>query len=100
MTATLMKGKPLAERIRALGCAAPGSYKEYAHLSSISDAVGVPDATEMIRELLAGQEAVVCTARSLFSATEAAHDETSADLLTQRLQIHEKTAWMLRSMLD
>jgi starvation-inducible DNA-binding protein len=89
----------IAERIRALGVAAPGSYKEFAQLSSIPEADGVPTAEEMIRQLVAGQEAVVRTARAIFPATEAASDEPTADLLTQRMQIHEKTAWMLRSML-
>ena len=89
----------IAERIRALGYPAPGTYKEYAKLSSIAEEEGVPDATEMIRKLVEGQEAVVRTARSLFPAIDAAGDEPSADLLTQRMQTHEKTAWMLRSML-
>ncbi|TWG85731.1 starvation-inducible DNA-binding protein [Cupriavidus gilardii J11] len=89
----------IAERIRALGFPAPGTYKEYARLSSIQEEEGVPEATEMIRKLVEGQEAVVRTARSIFPAIEAAADEPSADLLTQRMQIHEKTAWMLRSLL-
>lgn len=89
----------IAERIRALGAPAPGSYGQYARLSSISEEDGVPEATEMIANLVAGQEAVVRTARSVFPAAEAAGDEVTADLLTQRMQIHEKTAWMLRSML-
>ncbi|CAG2151766.1 DNA protection during starvation protein 2 [compost metagenome] len=89
----------IAERIRALGYPAPGTYKEYAKLSSIAEEEGVPDATEMIRKLVEGQEAVVRTARSLFPAIDAAGDEPSADLLTQRMQTHEKTAWMLRAML-
>ncbi|WP_454764916.1 Dps family protein [Cupriavidus campinensis] len=89
----------IAERIRALGYPAPGTYKEYAKLSSIAEEDGVPEATEMIRKLVEGQEAVVRTARSLFPAIDAAGDEPSADLLTQRMQIHEKTAWMLRAML-
>ncbi|ABF09813.1 starvation-inducible DNA-binding protein [Cupriavidus metallidurans] len=89
----------IAERIRALGYPAPGTYKEYAKLSSIAEEEGVPEATEMIRKLVEGQEAVVRTARSLFPAIDAAGDEPSADLLTQRMQTHEKTAWMLRSLL-
>jgi len=89
----------IAERIRALGYPAPGTYKEYAKLSSIAEEDGVPEATEMIRKLVEGQEAVVRTARSLFPVIDAAGDEPSADLLTQRMQIHEKTAWMLRAML-
>jgi starvation-inducible DNA-binding protein len=89
----------IAERIRALGVHAPGSYKEFAKLSSIPEADGVPGAEDMIRQLVEGQEAVVRTARGIFPATEAANDEPTADLLTQRMQTHEKTAWMLRSML-
>ncbi|PLQ01371.1 MULTISPECIES: Dps family protein [Burkholderiaceae] len=89
----------IAERIRALGYPAPGTYKEYAKLSSIAEEEGVPEATEMIRKLVEGQEAVVRTARSLFAVIDAAGDEPSADLLTQRMQTHEKTAWMLRSLL-
>jgi starvation-inducible DNA-binding protein len=89
----------IAERIRALGYPAPGTYKEYARLSSIQEEDGVPEATEMIRKLVEGQEAVVRTARSIFPLVDAASDEPSADLLTQRMQTHEKTAWMLRSML-
>jgi len=90
----------IAERIRALGYPAPGTYAEYAKLSSIKDAQGVPSATKMIQELVAGQEAVVRTARNVFPLVEKANDEPSADLLTQRMQIHEKTAWMLRSLLE
>lgn len=89
----------IAERIRALGEFAPGSYAAYSALSSIKEADGVPDATEMIRQLAEDQAAVVRTARSLFPLADAAHDEPTADLLTQRMQIHEKTAWMLRAML-
>jgi len=90
----------IAERIRALGYPAPGSYAEFARLSSIKDAQGVPKAEDMIRELVAGQEAVVRTARAVFPAVEKASDEPSADLLTQRMQVHEKNAWMLRSLLE
>jgi len=90
----------IAERIRALGFPAPGTYGEYARLSSIKETAGVPDAQEMIRLLVQGQEAVVRTARSLFPVVEKAADEASADLLTQRIQLHEKTAWMLRSLLE
>ena len=90
----------IAERIRALGYPAPGTYGEYAKLSSIKETPGVPKATEMIRLLVAGQEAVVRTARSIFPLVEQANDEPTADLLTQRMQIHEKTAWMLRSLLE
>ena len=89
----------IAERIRALGAPAPGSYREFAALSSVPEEEDRPDATEMIRRLVAGQETVARTARSVFPAVERAHDEATADLLTQRLQVHEKTAWMLRSLL-
>ena len=89
----------IAERIRALGAPAPGTYAQYARLSSIAEDDGVPMATDMIANLVAGQEAVVRTARSVFPVVESAGDEVTADLLTQRMQIHEKTAWMLRSML-
>ncbi|MGD9842275.1 MAG: Dps family protein [Steroidobacteraceae bacterium] len=90
----------VAERIRALGFPAPGTYSEYAKLSSIKETAGVPKAEEMIRLLVEGQEAVVRTARSIFPAADSATDEATADLLTQRIQLHEKTAWMLRSLLD
>jgi starvation-inducible DNA-binding protein len=90
----------IAERIRALGYPAPGSYADFAKLSSIKDAQGVPKAEDMIRELVAGQEAVVRTARAVFPAVEKVSDEPSADLLTQRMQVHEKNAWMLRSLLE
>ncbi|MEQ8701591.1 MAG: Dps family protein [Bauldia litoralis] len=90
----------VAERIRALGHPAPGSYKQYAALSSIKEEDGVPSAEDMIRQLVEGQEAVARTARSVFPAAEKANDESTADLLTQRMQVHEKTAWMLRSMLE
>jgi starvation-inducible DNA-binding protein len=89
----------IAERIRALGFPAPGTYSEYANLSSIAETPGVPTAQEMIKLLVEGQEAVVRTARSLFPLVEAVSDEPTADLLTQRMQVHEKTAWMLRSLL-
>ena len=89
----------IAERIRALGVKAPGSYAAFADLTSIHEATGEESAEEMIRELVRGQEAVVRTAREAFKAADAASDEPSADLLTQRMQIHEKNAWMLRSML-
>jgi len=90
----------IAERIRALGVKAPGSYREFAALASVDEAQGHEDAAQMIRELVAGQEAVVRTARAAFPAAERASDEPTADLLTQRMQIHEKNAWMLRSMLN
>lgn len=90
----------IAERIRSLGHFAPGSYADYAKLSSIKDAEGVPKAEEMIKQLVEGQEAVVRTARSLFAVVDKAGDEATADLLTQRIQLHEKTGWMLRSLLE
>ena len=90
----------IAERIRALGYPAPGTYSDYAKLSSIKETAGVPKAEEMIQLLVEGQEAVVRTARSIFDKVDEAHDEPTADLLTQRMQVHEKTAWMLRSLLE
>ena len=89
----------IAERIRALGEAAPGSYSAFAKLSTIKEADGVPSATEMVRILADDQLAVVRTARSVFPLADAAQDEPTADLLTQRMQVHEKTAWMLRANL-
>jgi starvation-inducible DNA-binding protein len=89
----------IAERIRALGFPAPGSYADFSRLSSISEAQGVPTAEDMIRELVEGQEAVVRTARATFPDVDRVSDEPSADLLTQRMQVHEKNAWMLRSLL-
>jgi starvation-inducible DNA-binding protein len=90
----------IAERIRALGFPAPGTYSEYAKLSSIKETAGVPEAKEMIRILVAGQEAVARTARKVFPIVDKSADEPTADLLTQRMQVHEKTAWMLRSLLE
>ena len=90
----------IAERIRALGFPAPATYTEFAKLSSIEETLGVPTAEEMIRLLVEGQEAVVRVARSLFPVVDQSHDEPTADLLTQRMQFHEKTAWMLRSLLE
>lgn len=89
----------IAERIRALGEPAPGSYREFAELSSIEEAEGAPDADEMVRQLVIGAETVVRTAREVFPIAEKAGDEPTCDLLTQRMQLHEKTAWMLRSTL-
>ena len=89
----------IAERIRALGLPAPGTYAAYATLSSIKEDEEVPSAENMIRLLVEGQEAVVRTARNLFPLVDQARDEPTADLLTQRMQVHEKTAWMLRSLL-
>ena len=88
----------IAERIRSLGARAPGSYREFAELTEVKEAQGTPDAMEMVQQLVRDHETVVRTARSVFPAVEAASDEASADLLTQRLQLHEKTAWMLRSL--
>jgi starvation-inducible DNA-binding protein len=90
----------IAERIRALDMPAPGSYSQFAKLSSIKEETGVPDWKEMVKQLVEGQEAVVRTARKLFPAVDAAHDEPTADLLTQRMQVHEKNAWMLRALLN
>ena len=89
----------IAERIRALGHVAPGTYRAYARLSTIKEEAGVPSATAMIRSLVKGHETVAKTARAVFPVADAAGDQPTADLLTQRLQIHEKTAWMLRSLL-
>lgn len=90
----------IAERIRALGYPAPGTYVEFAKLSSIKEDLGTPSAEKMIELLIQGQEAVIRTARSIFPVIDRTHDEPTADLLTQRMQIHEKTAWMLRSLLE
>ena len=90
----------IAERIRALGFPAPGSYRDYGRLSSVQEAEGVPSANEMIAQLVKGQEQVVKTARSIWPVVERANDEPTADLLAQRMQVHEKTAWMLRSILE
>jgi starvation-inducible DNA-binding protein len=89
----------IAERIRALGIRSPGSYSAFESLTSIEEGSGDESAEEMIRQLVLGQETVARTAREAFPAAEAASDEPTADLLTQRMQIHEKNAWMLRSML-
>ena len=89
----------IAERMRALGVYAPGTYKAYAALSNIEEDDDVPAAEDMIKNLVQAHETVVRTARSVFPAAEAANDEPTADLLTQRMQVSEKTAWMLRSLL-
>jgi starvation-inducible DNA-binding protein len=89
----------IAERIRSLGAFAPGSYSAFSALSSIPEADGVPSAEAMLADLVSGHEAVTRTARSVFPLADAANDESTADVVTQRLQVHEKTAWMLRSML-
>ena len=90
----------IAERIRALGEYTPGTYKEFSELTSIVETEKVPKAEKMIEELLRGHEIVIQTARSLYPVAEAGGDEVTMDLLTQRLQVHEKTAWMLRSLLS
>ena len=90
----------VAERIRALGHPAPGSYAAYSKLSSIEEAEGVPAAEEMIAQLVKGHEAVARTARKVFPAVDKVGDQPTADLLTQRMQVHEKTAWMLRALLE
>jgi starvation-inducible DNA-binding protein len=90
----------IAERIRALGHPAPGTYREFTSLASIKEVDGVPKATDMVRHLVAAQEATARTARELFPLVETAGDQPTADLLTQRLEVHEKTAWMLRSILE
>ena len=91
---------PIAERIRSLGHAAPATFAEYAELASIRETPGQPKAEEMVRLLVEGNEAVVRTARSIFPVVDKASDEPTADLLTQRMQVHEKNAWMLRSLLE
>ncbi|NHC05355.1 starvation-inducible DNA-binding protein [Azonexus fungiphilus] len=90
----------IAERIRALGFPAPGTYKEFVKLASIKEVEGVPKATDMVRHLVAAQEATARTARKLLPLVGEADDQPTADLLTQRLDVHEKTAWMLRSLLE
>ncbi|HEV7814578.1 MAG TPA: Dps family protein [Janthinobacterium sp.] len=90
----------IAERIRALGYPAPGTYAEFAKLASIKEIDGVPKAMDMVSHLVAAQEATARTARNLFPVVNKADDQPSADLLTQRLEVHEKTAWMLRSLLE
>ncbi|MEQ1804141.1 MAG: Dps family protein [Burkholderiaceae bacterium] len=92
---------PIAERIRSLGSPAPGSYAQFGALASVADAPAKPPkALEMVQILLDGHEAVARTARGIFALVSAAGDEPTADLLTQRLTVHEQTAWMLRSMLE
>jgi starvation-inducible DNA-binding protein len=90
----------VAERIRALGFTAPGTYKQFTQLSAIKEDTGIPKAEDMIRRLVEGHETVARTAREIFKAAEAASDQPTCDLLTQRMQVHEKTAWMLRSLLE
>ena len=90
----------IAERIRALGLPAPGTYREFVKRASIKEVEGVPKATDMIRHLVAAQEATARTARKLFSLVDKVNDQPTADVLTQRIDVHEKTAWMLRSLLE
>jgi len=90
----------VAERIRALGFPAPGTYRQFASLSSIKEEDGLPKAEGMIRRLVEGHETVARTARNVFELAERTRDQPTCDLLTQRLQVHEKTAWMLRSLLE
>ena len=90
----------IAERIRALGYPAPGTYKEFVKLASIKEIDGVPPALDMVSHLVAAQDATARTARRLFPLLEKANDQPTADLITQRLDLHEKTAWMLRSLLE
>ena len=90
----------IAERIRALGHPAPGTFAEFAKLTSVKEVSGVPKATDMVRHLVDAQETTARTARKLFALVNDANDQPTADLLTQRLEIHEKTAWMLRSLLE
>lgn len=89
----------IAERIRALGVAAPGSYAQFSKITNINEETGVPIAENMIAQLIKDQETIVRTAREIFPVADNANDEPTADLLTQRMQTHEKTAWMLRSMI-
>jgi starvation-inducible DNA-binding protein len=90
----------IAERIRALGVPAPGSYTQFASLTSVKDETEVPTAMAMVQQLVEDNETVVRTAREVFPTVDEANDEPTADLLTQRMQVHEKTAWMLRSLLE
>ena len=90
----------IAERIRSLGFAAPGTYKEFVKLATIKEVDGVPKANDMVRQLVAAQEATARTARKMFPVVNAANDQPTADVLTQRIDVHEKTAWMLRSLLE
>ena len=90
----------IAERIRALGHPAPGTYREFVKLALIKEVEGVPNVTDMIRHLVAAQEATAGTARKLVPIVDAANDQPTADVLTRRLEVHEKAAWMLRSLLE
>ena len=99
-TALSLAVDEIAERIRALGHRAPGSYAEFSRLSSVQESEGEVNAQEMIRQLVAAQETVARTAREVFPVAEKAGDQPTCDLLTVRMQYHEKTAWMLRSLLE
>lgn len=90
----------IAERIRALGHPAPGTYKAFIQLASIAEVEGVPKSNDMVRHLVTAHEAAARTARKMFPLVDAADDQPTADLLTQRIEVHEKTAWMLRSLLE
>jgi starvation-inducible DNA-binding protein len=90
----------VAERIRSLGFTAPGSYSEFSEMSAVKDSRDNPKATDMVKDLVLSHETVAKTARAIFPAAEKAADEATCDLLTQRIQLHEKTAWMLRSLLE
>jgi starvation-inducible DNA-binding protein len=90
----------VAERIRALGFPAPGTYKQFTELSAIKEDDGIPKAEDMIRRLVEGHETVARTSREAFRTAEGVSDQPTCDLLTQRMQVHEKTAWMLRSLLE
>ena len=89
----------VAERIRSLGHYAPGTYREYLDLARVKETPGVPEAEQMVKLLIDGQEAIVKTAREVLPVADGANDEPTLDLLTQRMQVHEKNAWMLRSLL-
>jgi starvation-inducible DNA-binding protein len=99
MTQYTEQWNAIDERIRALGHYAPGSYKQYVKLATVKETEGVPKAEQMVRQLIEGQEAVARTARSVLPLADEANDQPTLDLLTQRLDIHEKNAWMLRSLL-
>ena len=90
----------IAERIRTLGLPAPGTYRQFLELSTIKEQTGIPAAQDMIRLLVEGHETVARTSREVFKLAEKASDQPTCDLLTQRMQVHEKTAWMLRSLLE
>jgi starvation-inducible DNA-binding protein len=90
----------VAERVRALGHPAPGSFAQFSKLTTLQEETGTPQAEEMVRQLVTGHEAVVRTARNAFTTAEEAEDQVTMDLLAERMQVHEKQAWMLRSLLQ